>query len=246
MKNTSSGIKILVFDIGGSTIKATVLNEDGDLLQEYRKLDTPNPGSPQKVLEQIKKLASGFEDFDKISVGFPGYVKKGIVSTAPNLGTELWKNINLNKLISDALKKPVRIANDADLQGLGVVSQEGLEMVLTLGTGFGTALLMDGNLLPHLELAHLPVTKKKTYDEYVGDDALEDKGLKKWNDRMEKIICNLKTVFNYDRLYIGGGNADKLDFKLDENIALVKNRDGIKGGARLWDLDEKLFMNIGH
>ena len=242
MKNTSASIKILAIDIGGSSIKATVLNQEGELLQDYKKVKTPIPAAPEKVLEAIQNLVKSFQNYDHISVGFPGYIKKGIVFTAPNLGTNLWQDVNLNKLLSDALNKPVRIANDADMQGLGVVSEKGLELVITLGTGFGTALLMDGNLLPHLELAHHPVTKKKTYDDYIGDDALKNKGEEKWNKRMKRILNILKTVFNYDRLYIGGGNADKLNFKLDENIKIITNKDGIKGGARVWQLDEGLFM----
>src|SRR6187551_1768972 len=162
--------------------------------------------------------------------------------TAPNLINDAWRNTNLNTLIADALQKPVRTVNDADLQGLGVVSGEGLEMVITLGTGFGTALLLDGNLLPHLELAHHAITKEYTYDDYVGDDALENKGPEKWNNRVRKVLTMLKTVFNYDRLYIGGGNSNKITFKLDENMIIITNKDGIRGGARLWQLDEKLFF----
>lgn len=233
---------ILALDIGGSTIKATVLDQAGLILQEYRKEKTPKEATPEKVLETIKTLVKDFKNYDRISVGFPGYVKKGIILTAPNLGTDAWKGTNLNKLIRDALNKPVRIVNDADLQGLAVVSGEGLEMVITLGTGFGTALLQDGNLLPHIELAHHNVTKKNTYDDYVGDQALESKGEEKWNRRMKRILAMLKTVFNYDRLYIGGGHADKLNLKLDENIVIVSNKDGIKGGSKLWQLDENLFM----
>jgi polyphosphate glucokinase len=136
----------------------------------------------------------------------------------------------------------VRIANDADLQGLAVVSGNGLEIVITLGTGFGTAILKDGNLLPHVELAHHAITKNKTYDDYVGNEALQQKGREKWNRRMKKIIDMLKIVFNYDRLYIGGGNAKELTLDLDTSIELITNKDGIKGGARLWELDENLFM----
>lgn len=234
--------KILTIDIGGSTIKGTVLDEDGKIIQDYKKLPTPNQPTPARVLETIQKLVKEFQNYDRISVGFPGYIKKGIVITAPNLGSDAWRNTNLNKLISDALQKPVRTVNDADLQGLGVVSGEGLEMVITLGTGFGTALLLDGNLLPHLELAHHAVTKHYTYDEYLGDKALESKGQEKWNQRVKKMIAMLKTVFNYDRLYIGGGNSNKLTFKMDENTIIITNKDGIRGGARLWQLDEKLFF----
>ena len=242
MKNISLHENILTIDIGGSFIKATVLNQEGELLQDYERVKTPEPATPQKVLEAIQNLVSDLQDYDKISVGFPGYIKKGIIRTAPNLDTDLWKGVNLNKLLTDALNKPVRIANDADLQGLGVVSEKGLEMVITLGTGFGTALLLDGHLLPHLELAHHPITRNKTYDDYIGDNALKKTGVKKWNKRMKKVLDILKTVFNYDRLYIGGGNSGKLNFKLDENIKIISNKDGIKGGARLWQLDDALFM----
>ena len=245
MNNTSHDGNILTIDIGASFIKATVLNQEGELLQYYQRVKTPDHAAPQKVLEVIQFMISDFQGYDKISVGFPGYIKKGIVQTAPNLGTDLWKGINLNRLLSDALNKPVRIANDADMQGLGVVSEKGLEMVITLGTGFGTAILLDGHLLPHLELAHHPITRNKTYDDYIGDSALKKTGLKKWNKRMKKILGILKTAFNYDRLYIGGGNSGKLNFKLDGNIKIITNKDGIKGGARLWQLDDALFMKSG-
>lgn len=242
MKNASPDESILAIDIGGTFIKATVLNQEGDLLKDYKKVKTPDSASPEKVLEAIQNLVKDFQNYDMVSVGFPGYIKKGVVFTAPNLGTDLWKGVNLNKLLSSTLNKLVRIVNDADMQGLGVVSEKGLEMVITLGTGFGTALLMDGHLLPHLELAHHPVTKNKTYDDYIGDAAFKKIGEEKWNKRMERVLTILKTVFNYDRLYIGGGNSAKLNFKLDKNINIITNEDGIKGGARLWQLDENLFI----
>ena len=243
MITTSPRENILTIDIGASFIKATVLNQEGELLQNYKRIKTPDPADPQKILHVIQNnLVTNFHDYDSISVGFPGYIKKGVVQTAPNLDTGLWKGVNLNKLLTDALNKPVRTANDADMQGLGVVSEKGLEMVITLGTGFGTALLLDGHLLPHLELAHHPITRTKTYDDYIGDNALKKAGVKKWNKRMKKVLDTLKTVFNYDRLYIGGGNSGKLNFKLDEDIEIITNKDGIKGGARLWQLDENLFI----
>jgi len=241
-ENDTAEYKILTIDIGGTAIKASVLGYEGKLLQDYKKVQTPDPATPEKVIEAIQKLIIDFPEYDRVSVGFPGYVKKGIVFTAPNLGTEAWRGFNLNKRIGDELRKPVRLINDADMQGLGVVSGEGLEMVITLGTGFGTALLQDGHLLPHLELAHHSVTKNKTYDDYIGDHALKKIGEKKWNERMKRILAMLKIVFNYDKLYIGGGNSSKLTFELDENMKIITNKEGIKGGARLWQLDENLFM----
>lgn len=240
--NQPSEYTILSLDIGGSSIKGVVLNQKGEVLQEFKKVKTPEHASPENVRDAVIELVKNFSNFNKVSIGFPGYVKKGIVKTAPNLGTGIWSGVNINILISDALDKPVRVANDADLHGLGIVSGKGLEMVVTLGTGFGTALLLDGNLLPHLELAHHPLTKMNTYDTYIGDSALERIGEARWNKRMKKVIKILKEVFNYDHLYIGGGNASKLSFALDDNITLVSNKEGIRGGARLWQLDENLFM----
>ena len=237
MKNTSAIVKILSIDIGGSHIKATILNNKGELQKAYDKVVTPVPANPANVIASIKKLVSAFPDYDHVSVGFPGYVRDGVIKTAPNLGTESWTDVDFAQRLTKELGKPTKVVNDADMQGLGVVSGKGFEMVLTLGTGFGTALLMNGHLLPHLEVAHHPISKKETYDEYIGEKALEKEGKKKWNKRMEKVFEVLKTVFNYDTLYIGGGNADKLTFKLDDNMKIVTNEDGIKGGSRLWTLE---------
>jgi len=234
MKETMNQLSILTIDIGGSRIKATILNQAGELQTNYIKTDTPSPASPENVLRAIEFLVKDFPVFDRVSVGFPGYVKDGVVMTAPNLGTDFWRLFDLRQELMTLLDKPVRVVNDADLQGLGVVRGKGLEIVITLGTGFGTALLHNGYLLPHLELAHHPVTKHKDYDEYIGDRAMKEAGMEKWNSRMQRVLHILQTVFNYDHLYISGGNADELSFQLDENITIVSNIDGIKGGAMLW------------
>lgn len=234
--------KILSIDIGGSSIKACLITFGGDVLSEYTKLPTPLISTPQAVLEVIKQLAATLPGFERISVGFPGYVKYGKVQTAPNLAKKKWKDVDLAKQISNLFGKPVRLVNDADQQALAIVRGKGFEIVLTLGTGFGTALLFDGQLLPHLELAHLPVSKNKDYDDYIGDKAFKRIGKKDWNERLQRIIENYKVVFNYDQLYIGGGNAKEIEFELDENVRLVNNRDGIKGGAKLWAAKEKYHV----
>jgi len=226
--------RILSIDIGGSHIKSTILDGDGNFLHDYERLPTPHPATPANVVEAIKKLSQKFTEYDRISVGFPGFVKSGIVKTAPNLGTADWANFELEKEVEAVLGKPALVVNDADLQGLAVVSGKGVELMITLGTGFGTALLRDGILMPHLEIAHHPVTKNKDYDAYIGEFEMRRIGRKKWNDRMQRVIEILKTVFNYDRLYISGGSAKEINFKLDDNIFIANNRDGIKGGARLW------------
>jgi len=227
--------KILVIDIGGSHIKATLLDAGGKLLKDYEKLITPKPATPAAVVATIMQLAKTLQGYTKAAAGFPGFVKNGIVYTAPNLDNKSWKNIDLNKVLGDSLKCPVRVLNDADMQGLAVVSGKGFEIMITLGTGFGTAFLMDGKLLPHFELAHHPVCKNQTYDDYCGQKALDRYGKKKWNRRIQKVLVILQNVFNYDRLYIGGGNASQLTGSFADNIKIVTNLDGIHGGIKLWN-----------
>ncbi|MBN8856903.1 MAG: ROK family protein [Sphingobacteriales bacterium] len=231
--------KILCIDIGGSHIKATVLDASGKTLQPYSKIPTPSKPDPQNILAAIKKLVEAFSGYQKISVGFPGYVKNGVIHTAPNLGTDKWSGFDLQKRITMLLKKPCMVVNDADMQGVGIAKGKGMEIVVTLGTGFGTAFLYDGVLLPHVELAHHPVAKDLTYDEFVGEKALKKAGVSKWNKRIMKVIGILKTVFNYDHLYLGGGNAKLISFKLDRNISIVSNQEGIKGGPQLWSKAKK-------
>lgn len=239
MPEAQKNENILSIDIGGTSIKACILDPKGDLLSEFKKVPTPEGATPEQVTDCIKELVSELDPFSKISIGFPGYVKCGIVKSAPNLGKNKWTNVNLAQEVSDLFDKPVRLVNDADQQALGIVSGKGFEIVFTVGTGFGTALVFDGDLLPHLELAHLPITKTKDYDDYIGNKAFEKIGKKEWNERLQRIIEIYKTVFNYDTLYIGGGNAKHINFELDHNITLVSNKDGIKGGAKLWDVAEK-------
>jgi polyphosphate glucokinase len=241
MKETDQ--KILAIDIGGSNIKATILNMQGTFLNEYERLPTPSPATPGKVLDVIQLLAKKFPAYDKIAAGFPGFIKDGVVKTAPNLGTEQWANFDLNKKLEEILGKPAISINDADLQGLSVVNGKGVELMITLGTGFGSAFLKDGILLPHLEIAHHPITKNKDYDAYVGEAEFKRIGKKKWNKRMQRVIKILKVVFNYDRLYISGGSAREINFKLDDNIIIAGNRDGIKGGARLWEQRNKVMAD---
>jgi polyphosphate glucokinase len=133
-----------------------------------------------------------------------------------------------------ALGKPVKLLNDADVQGLAAISGKGLELVCTLGTGFGTAWFRDGELMPHMDLAHLAVQKKYDLDVYVGDRTRRKIGNRHWNRRMKKLIGVLQTVFNYDRLYLGGGNSRCIDFPLPRNVNIVSNDAGMEGGAFAW------------
>jgi len=238
MKTADSNEKILSIDIGGSHIKAIILDVEGKMLTEYKKIETPQSADPEHIIQAIVELTRDLQPYTKVSVGFPGYIRNGVVRTAPNLNDKKWEGVELCKRLTDLLKSPTRVLNDADMQSLGIASGHGLEMVVTLGTGFGTALLIDGNLLPHMELAHHPVSKDRTYDEYLGEKALEEVGQEHWNRRIQKVIDILKIVFNYDHLYLGGGNSRKINFTLADTITAVTNLDGIKGGARLWQKED--------
>src|SRR4029079_17099043 len=179
MAAQKKGKRTLAVDIGGTGLKALVLDERGDKLTERVRIETPRPATPEAIVSAIVELVKPIAPFDRVSVGFPGVVVGGATRTAPNLDPG-WKNFELRESLEARLKRPVRVLNDAGVQGFGVIDGKGVEMVLTLGTGMGCALYIDGKYVPNLELAHHPFRGKKTYEEYVGGAALEEVGKKKW------------------------------------------------------------------
>jgi polyphosphate glucokinase len=179
-------------------------------------------------------LAAPLEAFDRVSVAFPGIVSNGVVRTAPNFASPKWRGFNLAHALTRVLKRPVRILNDAEVQGLAVIRGRGVELVLTLGTGVGSALFRDGELMPHLELSQHPVHGRKTYDEYLGDRARKRVGTRKWNRRVRRVLAILETVVNFDQLHLGGGNAARINFPLGRRVRVVKNIAGLLGGIALW------------
>jgi len=226
-------LRTLAIDIGGTGIKALVLSATGKPLSERSRVKTPRPATPGAVINTIVELAKQQGEFDRVSVGFPGVVRRGVTVTAPNLNGN-WGGFRLADVLSKKLGVPVRVANDADVQGFGVISGHGVELVVTLGTGFGSGLFVDGKLVPNLELGHHPFQKGKTYEELLGDAVLKKVGKKKWNKRLVRAIRTLDLVFNYDLLYIGGGNAERVTVKLPENVKIVSNVAGLLGGLALW------------
>jgi predicted TIM-barrel fold metal-dependent hydrolase/predicted NBD/HSP70 family sugar kinase len=227
--------RTLAVDIGGTGLKLAVLDAEGNMIGErVRVLKPPPPVAPETLIESLDTAAAGLGEFDRASVGFPGAVRDGKVLTAPHLGTEVWAGFDLQKALAERWKKPVRVMNDADVAGFGAIGGKGVEMVLTLGTGAGTSIFDNGRIMPHLELAHHPVRNNKTYDEYIGNAALENVGKKKWNRRVARVIGILRTVVNFDHLYIGGGNARRIKFALPEDVTIVPNSEGLTGGIGLW------------
>lgn len=232
----ADSLRILAIDVGGSGLKAAVLDHDGRMLTERARIKTPHPCPPEALVSGIEQVVKqlGRDDYRAISIGFPGVVRRGRILTAPNLGTKELVGFDLGGVISQRLGHPVRVLNDADMQGLGSVEGCGVEMVITLGTGFGTALFVDGKLAPHLEISHLPLAKGETYDERLGNETLERIGKEKWNRRVRKVINLMRVLTNFDRLHVGGGNAKFLHFTLPDDVRLASNENGLRGGAWLW------------
>ena len=247
-QSTVKGPRTLAIDVGGTGIKASVLDPAGQMLADRDRIDTHYPLPPTALLEAIRELARELPAFDRVSVGFPGMVRGGLILSAPHFvttkgpGTKVdpklevaWKRFDLAGELKALLGKPTKVVNDADLQGAAVISGTGLEFVITLGTGVGTAVFHDGLLAPHLELAHHPFRKGETYNEQLGDAARRRLGNKRWNRRVRLAIETLYQLLMYDHLWIGGGNAAHLKFDLGANATLVDNVAGILGGIRLWD-----------
>ena len=225
----------LVFDIGGTGVKSILLDYRGKPLNERLRVETPQPATPENLLLVMDDMAQKCKEkgFDRVSVGFPGVVKQGATLTAHNLNPN-WVGFDLEKVLTRKWRKPVRVMNDAAVQGFGAIHGRGVELVITLGTGFGSSLYTNGLLTPGLELAHHPWRKGKTYEDFLGKKGLAKAGRKRWNKLIEKAITQLESLFNYDHLYIGGGNAVKIDFPLPPNVTRVPNDDGLLGGVALW------------
>lgn len=243
----------LAVDVGGTGIKASVLDAGDRMVADRVRVATTYPLDPARFVEVVAGLVAPLPAYDRVSVGFPGVVRRGRVLTAPHFVTEhgpgskilpdlveSWTGFDLARAVSARLDHPVRVANDADLQGLAVVSGEGLEMVVTLGTGVGTALFLDGLLAPHLELAHHPFRHGDTYNEQIGDAALAHVGLERWRHRVGKALANFSALVNYDRCFLGGGNARHLRGHVSPQVEIVDNVAGILGGIRLWERDSPL------
>ncbi len=222
----------LSIDIGGSGIKAMLLDPRGKPVCERLRVLTPKVPTPHAVLRVLDQLRAQLPKFDRVSVGFPGVIKDGVTYTAVNLNPR-WAKFPLQRELQKRWHKPVRAANDASVQGYGSVKGRGVELVLTLGTGMGSSLFTGGRLCPGLELGHHP-WKKMTYEDYLGNRGLKRFGKKHWNKLLREAIAQTQATFNWDHLYLGGGNAKKIDFKLPPNVTIVSNEEGILGGVKLW------------
>jgi len=230
---TPTAIRTLAIDIGGTGLKALVLSIDGTALTDRVRVETPRPATPEAILDAVWPLVEPLGEYHRISIGFPGVVVAVVVRTAPNLHKS-WRDFDLAGTVNQRLRRPVKVLNDAGVQGYGVIEGHGVEMVITLGTGLGCALYLDGHYVPNLELAHHPFRGRKTYEDYVGRKALEKVGKKRWNKRVRRVIDQIIPVWNPRRLYVGGGNAKHLKGDLPEIVTVTSNIAGLMGGIALW------------
>lgn len=231
--DSTKGPVTLAIDIGGSGLKVMLLDAAGKPLSERLRVPTPAVPTPAAVLKALDGLVKQLPGFDRVSTGFPGVVKRGTTWLAVNLHPA-WVGFNLQSAIEKRWKKPARVANDASVQGYGAIKGHGVELILTFGTGMGGAIFTDGKLCPGLELGHHPWKKGKTYEELLGRKALDKEGKKRWNKLLKEAIVQSQKLFNWDHLYLGGGNTKKIDFKLPPNVSIVSNEDGLLGGVALW------------
>ena len=241
-------MRTLGIDCGGSGIKGSVLDAEGGLLAERVRIKTPYPLPPERFIGVLLEIASQLPEFDRVTVGLPGMIRHGVVIVTPHYPNlpytrkdpELdaaWRHWDATAALEEAFGKPVRVLNDAEVQGAAVIQRTGLEVVFTLGTGLGCAVYDDGRLAPHLELSHAPVRKDFTYDTWMGKAQLKRLGPRKWSRRILATVDGMRPVFRWDHLYVGGGNAKHLMVDLGNDVTIVPNVAGILGGVRVWDLD---------
>ena len=243
-------VRTLAVDIGGSGFKASVLDPAGAMLTDRVRVDTPYPCTPERFVQTVAELVAPLGPVQRASVGFPGLVRHGHVLEVPSLSRReyggeqdpglaaTWGGYDLGSALTAAFGVPTKVVNDADMQGCAVVEGTGMEFVMTLGTGVGTALFSDGELLPHLELSHGHFKDGESIDIALGNAARKQIGNERWVKRVRKAIFWFHEMLWFDRLYVGGGNAKHLSAAdVGDKGVLIPNTAGITGGVRIWQLD---------
>jgi polyphosphate glucokinase len=238
-------MKILGIDIGGSGIKGALVNTDGgELLTDRYRLPTPDPAKPDPMAATVAKIVQHFDWQGPVGCGFPAVVKEGVVHTAANVSKQ-WIGVNANQLIQGATHCPAVVINDADAAGLAEMrfgagrDQSGVVLVVTLGTGIGTALFSSGQLVPNLELGHLEI-RGVDAEELASDAARQrqDMSWEKWAKRVDLYLTTLERLLWPDLIIVGGGVSKKYDkflplLTLRTKVvpAEMRNEAGIVGAA---------------
>ena len=241
-------MEVLGVDIGGSGIKAAPVNtETGDLTGERFRLPTPQPPLPEPMVETTAEVIRHFNWTGPVGVGFPAVVKHGVVKTASNIDNS-WIGLNAQELIGKASGCDVSVGNDADVASLAEVKfgagrdVKGFAIVITLGTGIGTGIVIDGKLIPNSELGHIHLANGLTAEQFAAESAKKRENLKskEWGDRLNMYLKELEFLFSPDLFILGGGGCKKFDkfsgqLTLETKVvpAELKNLAGIIGAALL-------------
>jgi len=252
-QNPNATLHTLAIDCGGGGIKASVLDSAGTLRAPAVRVPTPYPLPPSRLVATLVEIAASLPPAQRVTVGMPGMIRHGVVIATPHYVTrsgphtkvvpelvEAWADFDMQAAVGAALDLPALVLNDAEVHGAGVVAGTGVELVLTLGTGLGSALFDGGLLAPHLELSQAPIRWGTSYDDYIGQIERARLGDGLWSRRVRRVVDGLRPVFCWDRLYLGGGNARQISAlvlgRLGDDVVVVPNSAGIIGGVRAWSL----------
>ncbi|MBO0867570.1 MAG: ROK family protein [Micromonosporaceae bacterium] len=244
----------LAIDCGGGGIKASVLDEAGTMRSHPIRVPTPYPMGPDRFVGTLAELAARLPQPDRATVGMPGMIRHGVVVATPHYVTrngprskvdpglvEAWQNYDARSALGKEFGVPTLVLNDAEVHGAGVVAGTGLELVLTLGTGLGSAVFDGGRLAPHLEWSQAPARWGLTYDSYIGEPERRRLGDAFWSRRVRTVVEALRPVFCWDRVYLGGGNSRRIRpeqlARMGDDVVVVPNTAGIVGGVRAWSLE---------
>ena len=242
----------LCVDVGATSIKAVAVQGTGEALGARARRRTTYPVSPDALVATITELADRLEPTGRAAVGFPGMVRRGVVLSAANLartsGTgsatddqlvAAWTDFDLSGALAVSLGRQVKVANDADVAALGCSSGRGVELTVTLGTGVGTGLVVDGVLAPHLELSEISMLGASTLDDLLGERVRQTLSSAAWDDRVAAVLHQLDEIIHFDRCYLTGGNARRLRRDslgpLLKRVTVVAEPVGLLGGIRLFD-----------
>ena len=230
-------MRIACLDIGGTAVKAALADEGG--LGEISSEKTRAPLDPATLVSHLLEILESFDGFDGIAVGFPGVIVGGVVHTADNIGeAALWHGFDLATALSEASGVEVVVGNDADVAALGAAKGSGTELTVTLGTGVGTGLTVNGVLQSHLELSKIPIGGAPSLDAYVGVEARKEVTERVWDERCREVLELLDRVVHPDQIWLAGGNARRVTRSslgaLEERVWVLTEPVGLLGGAKLF------------
>lgn len=223
----------LAAELAGTAMTAAVLDVEGVPLADPHRIALRRALEPEAFIDLLLAASEQQPGFDRVSVGFPGVVIDNVITSSQLEGS--WSSCPLGRMIEVRTERMTRVVSNTDLRGYGVIRGEGVELVLTLGRGLGSALFIDGKLIPNLQLGLQTYKKKSSYSDHVGEVALAGVGAKRWTKRVWHLVDLIRPVFNPSRIYITGEKARRLKGDAPPDVKVLKRTD-LTGGVRIWDV----------